>query len=190
MASSMYQVACSIEVGGKNTIYEGCVRYGTYRGALPVYTVGITGTGRLGKFGTTSIPLPAVTVQTFVQVPNTSLRSDIFFFFSLALYFPASGQAVVTGVVPSPPRFLLSVFIAHRVQQSHCSSTFHRVLLTHALALSASQFVHKKKSQRIYAHIHLISSSPLTHPVPSRIFDILLLCESHSLLLCHTCTYL
>ena len=61
---------------------------------------------------------------------------------------------MVTGVVPSPPRFLLSVFIAHRVQQSHCSSTFHRVLLTHALALSASQFVHKKKSQRIFTSMH------------------------------------
>ena len=59
-------------------------------------------------------------------------------------------QAVVTGVVPSPPRFLPSTFIEHRVQQSHCSSIrYHRVLLTHALALSASQFVHKKKSQRI-----------------------------------------
>ena len=76
------------------------------------------------------------------------------FFFTLTLYFPASGQAVVTGVVPSPPRFLPSVFIAHRVQQSHCSSTFHRVLLTHALALSASQFVHKQKSQRIYTSMH------------------------------------
>ena len=43
-------------------------------------------------------------------------------------YFPASGQAVVTGVVPSPPRFLPSIFIAHRVQQSRCSSIFHRVL--------------------------------------------------------------
>ena len=64
--------------------------------------------------------------------------------------FPPSGQAVVTGVVPSLPRFVPSIFYrAHRVQQSHCSSTFHRVLLTHVLALSASQFVHKKKSPRI-----------------------------------------
>ena len=70
------------------------------------------------------------------------------------LYFPASGQAVVTRVVPSPPRFLSSFFIAHRVQQSHCSSIFHRVLLTHPLALSASQSVHKKKSLRIYASMH------------------------------------
>ena len=31
---------------------------------------------------------------------------------------------------------------------------FIRVLLTHALALSASQFVHKKKSQRIYTSMH------------------------------------
>ena len=36
------------------------------------------------------------------------------------------------------PRFLPSIFIAHRVQQSHCSSIFHRVLLlTQTLALSA-----------------------------------------------------
>ena len=61
------------------------------------------------------------------------------------LYFPASGQAVVTGVVPSPPRFLPLIFIAHRVLQSHCSWICHRVLLTHALALSASQFVHIEK---------------------------------------------
>ena len=29
-------------------------------------------------------------------------------------------QAVVTGVVPSSPRSLPLIFIAHRVQQSHC----------------------------------------------------------------------
>ena len=63
-------------------------------------------------------------------------------------------NAVVTDVVPSPLRFLPSIFIAHRVQQSHCSSIFHRVLLTHALALSASQIVHEKKSQRIYTSMH------------------------------------
>ena len=78
----------------------------------------------------------------------------VFFFFFAHFYFPASGQAVVTGVVPSPPRCLPSIFFAHRVQQSHFSSIFHRVLLTHALALSASQFVHKKKSQRIYTIMH------------------------------------
>ena len=61
---------------------------------------------------------------------------------------------MVTGVIPSPPRFSPSIFIAHRVQQSHCLSIVHRVLLTHALALSASQFVHKKKSQRIYTSMH------------------------------------
>ena len=49
-----------------------------------------------------------------------------------------------------PPVLAFIFFIAHRVQQSHCSSIVRRVLLTHALELSASQFVHKKKSQRIY----------------------------------------
>ena len=56
--------------------------------------------------------------------------------------------------LPPPPRFLPSIFIAHRVQQSHCSSIFHRVLLTHALALAASQCVHKKKCPRIYTSMH------------------------------------
>ena len=76
-----------------------------------------------------------------------------FFFFLLSHFcFPASGQAVVTtGVVPSP-RY--SIFIAHRHQQSHCSSIFHQVLLTHAVVLSASQFVHKKKSPRMYTSMH------------------------------------
>ena len=60
---------------------------------------------------------------------------------------------MVTGVVPSP-RFLPPIFIAHRVQQSHCSSIFHRVLLTHALAFSESQFVRKKNSPRIYLSMH------------------------------------
>ena len=46
------------------------------------------------------------------------------FFFSTHIYFPASGQGMVTGVVLSLPRFLPSIFIAHRVQQSHCSSFF------------------------------------------------------------------
>ena len=32
------------------------------------------------------------------------------------LYFPAPGQAVVTGVAPFSPRFLLSFFIAHRLE--------------------------------------------------------------------------
>ena len=56
------------------------------------------------------------------------LTTTIFFFFFLThIYFPASGQDVVTGVVPSSPRFFPSIFIAHSVQQSHCSSIFHRV---------------------------------------------------------------
>ena len=57
-------------------------------------------------------------------------------------------------VIPSSPRFLPSFFIAHRVQQSYCSSIVHRMLRTHALDLSASQFVHEKKSQRFYTSMH------------------------------------
>ena len=78
----------------------------------------------------------------------------IFFFSHTSLLVPASGQAEVTGVVPPPPLFLLSIFVTHRVQQSHCLSIFHRVLLTRALALSASQFVTKKKSPRTFTSMY------------------------------------
>ena len=53
-----------------------------------------------------------------------------------------------------PPGSCLQFVSRIWVQRSHCSSTFHRMLLTHALALSASQFEHKKKSQRIYMSMH------------------------------------
>ena len=92
--------------------------------------------------------------EEVLSTEDTRFFFVFFFFFFAHFYFPASGQAVVTGVIPSPPRFLPSILIAHRVQQSHCSSIFHRTLLTHALALSASQFVHKKKSQRIDTSMH------------------------------------
>ena len=119
-----------------------------------------TPAGRLGDFVETNICLLCVMLRSRVLSGCvSSLRiylkvGDSSFFFFAHFHFPASGQAVVTGVIPSPPRFLRSTFIAHRVQQSHCSSIVHRVLLTHALALSASQFVHKEKSQRIWSSMH------------------------------------
>ena len=74
------------------------------------------------------------------------------FFFS-HFYFPASGQAAFTGVVPSPPQFLQSLSIAHWVQQSHCSSIFHRVWLRSLFMVPRSRsqmfltFVSKSKDQ-------------------------------------------
>ena len=80
---------------------------------------------------------------------------EVFFFFSHTSTFQLLHKPwSQVGVVPPPPRFLPSTFITHRVQKSHCSSIFYRVLLTHALALSASQFVRKKKSQRKYTSMH------------------------------------
>ena len=57
-------------------------------------------------------------------------------------------------VVLSFHRFLPPVTFTHSVQESHCSLICHRAMLTHALALSASQFVHNKTSQRIYTSMH------------------------------------
>ena len=46
-------------------------------------------------------------------------------------------QALITGVFPSPPRYIHAlVFVAQRVQRSHFSSTFIALIWpTHALAL-------------------------------------------------------
>ena len=68
--------------------------------------------------------------------------------------------AVVTGrgVVPFIPRGSCLHHLSRirfRFQQSYdCSSNFHLMWLTHALALSASQFVRKKKSPRVYTSDH------------------------------------
>ena len=102
---------------------------------------------------------------------TSPMRKSRFF---LHFYFlPASGQAVATGVVPSSPQFLPSIIIAHTVQQSYCSSVIYRVFLVathHALALSASQFVHKKKSLRIYTSMHS-GGLKLTKPTYTKLED-------------------
>ena len=70
---------------------------------------------------------PCVEVQHPASTMIHSFFCSFFYLFIYFLdhfYFPASGQAVVSGVVPSPPRYVPSVFIAHRVRHSHCSSTF------------------------------------------------------------------
>ena len=82
----------------------------------------------------------------------------IYLIIYLHINLPASGQAAVSGVVPSPPRYEYDVraFSFHRALGSAFPLLvdFHRMLLTHALALSASQFVHKKKSLRIYTSMN------------------------------------
>ena len=83
----------------------------------------------------------------------TRRQSALFFFLTLLLSSFWTSRGHRCRLFP-PPRVLASIFIAHRVQQSHCSSTFHRVLLTHALALSARQSVHKKKSPRFCTSMH------------------------------------
>ena len=65
---------------------------------------------------------------------------------------------VTGGVVPSPPPVLAFIFfITHRVQQSRAARRLFlssSVANSHALALSASHFVSKKKFPRVYATMH------------------------------------
>ena len=51
---------------------------------------------------------PARKLEARTLTRALSLNTGLFFFpFFTHIYFPASGQAVVTGVVPSPPGFCL-----------------------------------------------------------------------------------
>ena len=67
--------------------------------------------------------------KLFIRCPPQQFIFFFHFYFRAQLvrrFHPQqpSGQAVVTGVVPSPPLYVPSRFIAHRVQHSHCSSIF------------------------------------------------------------------
>ena len=101
---------------------------------------------------------------------NTSpgTRYTFFFFHTSTFQLLNKPWSQVSSL--SSPRFLPSIFIAHRVQQSRCSSNFHRVLLTHTLAFPANQFVHKKMSARICASMHS-GESELTKPTYTRLED-------------------
>ena len=74
--------------------------------------------------------------------------SSFFVFFLAHFYFPASGHTSrghrCRPSLP-PPGYCLHFFLAHRVQHPLIVD-FYRVLLTHALALSASQLVHITKT--------------------------------------------
>ena len=60
---------------------------------------------------------------------------------------------MATGVVPFPPRFLPSIFVAYRAQQSQCLSIFHRVLLlTHDLAFRKSICAQEKVLTNLYEY--------------------------------------
>ena len=79
----------------------------------------------------------------------------IFGFHTLLLSFQLLDKpwSQVSSLLPpgSCLRFLSRIGFSN---PTHCSSIFHRVLLSHALALSESQFVHSKKSIRIYTSMH------------------------------------
>ena len=70
----------------------------------------------------------------------------------------SSGQAVVTGVVPSPPRYVPSFFILHRVQHSHCSSIFIECC---QLTLSRFPLVNLYARKSPYEYVHSVRIEPI-----------------------------
>ena len=94
------------------------------------------------------------------------LQKICFDYFDHHFYFPAQlvGGFTLSDLLDKswsqvsslfPPRYVPSIFVAHRVQHSHCSS-IHRMLQTHALALSASHILCKKKSLRVRGYVHSV----------------------------------
>ena len=79
------------------------------------------------------------------------LLFSFFFFFLHTFTLKALNKTVSQVCRPlSSPVLAFNLHRAYWVQQYHCSSILRRVLRTHAVALSASQFVHQKKSQRFH----------------------------------------
>ena len=86
---------------------------------------------------------PSGRTSHFVLSPDDVFLSEV----------QVDGQSLM--YLMSKNKKMIATFIAHRVQQSHCSTISLRVLLlTYALALSASKFVRKKKAPRIYTSMH------------------------------------
>ena len=89
------------------------------------------------------------TLTTVHQYANKRARMCVFF---SHFYFPASGQAVVSGVIPSPPRYVLSVFIAHWAQHSHCSSRSSNVANLRFRAFRESICAQEKVPTNLYEY--------------------------------------
>ena len=77
-----------------------------------------------------------------------------FFFFSHTFTFQLLDKPWSQVSSLLPPGSCLQFLSRIRFSNPTARRFFHRMMLTHALALSASQFVHKKKSQRIYTSMH------------------------------------
>ena len=98
--------------------------------------------------------LPAAStanVATCIGTLDNRSPSTNFSFFS-RLYFPASAQAVVKGVVPFPPPGSSLLLYCTKGSAIPLLVGFHRVLLTHAFALSARQFADENKSRHVECH--------------------------------------
>ena len=92
------------------------------------------------KYMRTTPPTNYFIVKPCASAQKPWITAFFFFFFGSLLlssstrrrFYPqrSSRQAVVTGVVPSPPWHVPSIFIAHRVQHSHCSSNSPKLTLS------------------------------------------------------------
>ena len=100
-----------------------------------------------------------------VLLRRSQVTFEVLFFFPALFYFPASGQAVVTGVVPFPPGSCLQIL--SRLGFSNPTARRFSSSVAHALAFSASQFERKKKSPRTYTstcmHLRGFELTKLTH---------------------------
>ena len=82
------------------------------------------------------------------------VMAHFFFFFSHTSPFGLLDKPWSQMSFLPPPGSCLHYFFVHRVQRFHYSTILHRVLLTHALAFSPSEFVRKKKPLRIETSMH------------------------------------
>ena len=107
-----------------------------------------------------------VTRATAENKPRVHVATACFFSISLLL-FSLWTKAVVTGVVPPPPPGPCLHFYRPDCSAFPPPAYFRRILPAHSLVLLARPFLHKNKSLRVTAGMHLgrigLSKSTL-HP--------------------------
>ena len=87
----------------------------------------------------------------FNRLKAKTYPTYFFLLFFESLLFSSFWTSCGLRCRPFSPRYVPSIFVAHRVQHSHRSSTF---IETHAFALSASQLVYEKSPYEFKYLVH------------------------------------
>ena len=108
---------------------------------------------------------PGISRGVTSPYPSTRVFFFLFFFFSHTSTFQLLDKPWSQVSSLLPPSSCLQFLSRIGFSNPTARRMFHRVWLTHALALSASQFVHEKKSPRIDVIYGICERKPYKQPL-------------------------